>query len=296
MPDERLAGLRPGRDTTGQATRPVAPSPVWRPFCSPERLAEVPSTNLALAERAKEGAPEGTVLLAESQSAGRGRLGRRWLDPPGGSILCSLLFRPRLPLEEWFLAPMAVSLAARAACEQVAGAETACKWPNDLVSLPDGLKLAGVLAETVGETPGSAPRALVVGIGLNCNWPADFPPAGLEGDELATRATSLDRLTGRPVDKSALEAALLSEVARRWHPLAEAGLAPGKAALLSEFRAACATLGQQVRVELPTGAVEGEALAIEEDGRLRVATEVGEATFGVGDVVHLRPKGAPPGR
>ena len=293
MPDDRLAGARPGRDTTSEATRLDASSPAWRPFVSPRRYEQVASTNALLVEEARAGALEGTVLVAESQSAGRGRLGRRWLDPPGGSLLCSVLFRPRFSSEDWFLAPLVVSLAARAACAEVAGVELSCKWPNDLVALPDDLKVAGVLAEAVAEGVGGAPSALVVGIGLNCNWPDGFPPAGKEGAEIAARATSLDRLAGGPVSKKRIEAAMLAEISARWGELNGAGdsFSQLRARLLSEYRASCATLGQMVRVEMSGGSVSGRAVAVADDGRLVVAGERGAMAVEVGDVVHLRPSG-----
>lgn len=275
-------------DTTGQAICPPPESPVWLPFVTPERLGEVTSTNALLAERAAEGAPEGTVLIAESQTAGRGRLGRSWLDPAGGSLLCSILFRPEFGPTDWFLALTTVSLAAGAACAEVTGAEVACKWPNDLVS-PEGRKLAGVLAEAVAPPRPGERGGLVVGIGLNCNWPPDFPPRDEEGAEIAARATSLDRLVGAPVDNAALAERLLQLVAERWGELSRpASFTAAKGRLLSDYRKACATLGQRVRVELPGSVIEGRAVAVGDDGYLVVATEEGERAVGVGDVIHLR--------
>jgi BirA family biotin operon repressor/biotin-[acetyl-CoA-carboxylase] ligase len=261
---------------------PPAPGTGWRPFVAPERLDEVGSTNSELLARAAAGAPEGTVLLAERQLAGRGRLGRRWLDHPGGSILCSVLFRPPMPIELWYLAGFTLALAAIDACRETAGLDVACKWPNDLLAGTEGRKIAGVLAE-IGED-----RALVVGIGVNCNWPAEFPP---EGDEeaaaIAATATSLDRVAGAVVDRDALAAAMLRGLSERWPEVAADPKA--RTRVMSEYRACCATIGRAVRVELPDDATfTGTAVDVDDRGRLRVDVGHGIRTVEAGDVVHVR--------
>src|SRR5579875_3157458 len=121
----------------------VAVTAGWRPFRSPVLLEEIGSTNTELVARARAGAPEGTVLLAERQTAGRGRLGRRWLGHPGGSVLCSVLLRPAWPPERWHLAGWALMCSARDAVAEVTGVRLSGKWPNDLLA-PDGRKVAGV--------------------------------------------------------------------------------------------------------------------------------------------------------
>ena len=211
-------------------------------------LVEVDSTNRYLMDLARTGAPEGVVVVADFQSAGRGRRGRTWQAPRGGALLASILLRPGAGTgmaapapgpgtQRRWLAPAAVALAAADACTAVSagGAVVAIKWPNDLL-LGDA-KLAGILAEADA-------GAIVVGIGINVGW----APAG---------AASL----GAAVDRGGLLAGLLHHLERwcdRWDEVAPA------------YRRRCATVGCQVRVETPDGAVVGWAEAVEADGRLRV--------------------------
>jgi BirA family biotin operon repressor/biotin-[acetyl-CoA-carboxylase] ligase len=231
------------------------------------------------------------VLLAERQSAGRGRLGRRWLDHPGGSVLCSMLFRPSWPIDMWFLASWVVALSAIEACREVADVECRCKWPNDLIGGSEHRKVAGVLAET------ALPDALVVGIGINCNWPADFPPpAEPDAVEIAARAISLDRLAGRGIERDDVADRMLAAVERRWQALAPrdpgtapAGPAHGEVvALRSEYRRLCATIGELVRVELPGEELTGRALDVDDGGRLLVDVGACVRVIATGDVVHVR--------
>ncbi len=149
------------------------------------------STNRDLLEAAREGAAEGVVLVADHQTAGRGRLGRRWEAPPGSSLLVSILTRPAVCLTRVNDVTMAVAVAAAEACREVAGVAPRLKWPNDLVLEVDGAtrKVGGILAESIVE--GDRLEALVVGLGLNVTWPEDLP------DELAAIATSLPRRAGR---------------------------------------------------------------------------------------------------
>ncbi|MGH9299072.1 MAG: biotin--[acetyl-CoA-carboxylase] ligase, partial [Acidimicrobiales bacterium] len=233
--------------------------------------------------------PEGTVLLAERQTAGRGRLGRRWLDHPGGSVLCSILFRPRaeLPPERWFLVPALVSLSAVEACSEAAGVECGCKWPNDLVARRDGRKVAGVLSEVSSRGAG-AEAALVVGIGINCNWPGDHPPAGdPEIEEIASGATSLGLLARSPVDRDAVASVMLRGVGRRWQALVEDGPRVERA-LLSEYRSKCATIGRLIKVDVADELLIGRALDVDDSGRLLVDVGACVRTIDAGDVVHVR--------
>jgi BirA family biotin operon repressor/biotin-[acetyl-CoA-carboxylase] ligase len=291
--DNRAEGtVGPGRraaveGSTTQATRAPGGAYQWRPFVAPERLDEIDSTNSELARRAAAGAPEGTVLLAERQTAGRGRLGRRWLDHPGGSILCSVLLRPAWTPERWHLAGWALMCSARDAVAEVTGVMLAGKWPNDLLAA-DGRKVAGVLAEAV---PGGG---LVVGIGLNCNWPDRFPPEGEPGAaEVAARAISLDRLAGGPVPRDAIAQRMLERLGAEWAALRPQAPAPDEEAvrsLASRYRAACGTIGEQVSVELPGEQVVGTALDVDDLGRLLVDVGACLRTVDSGDVVHLRSK------
>ncbi|MFN3885145.1 MAG: biotin--[acetyl-CoA-carboxylase] ligase [Rhodocyclaceae bacterium] len=171
-----------------------------------ELLAECDSTNLWLLARAERGAPSGTVVIAEAQTAGRGRHGRLWHSTPGDSLTFSLLWRfaPATP-------PLGLSLAAGVAVTnalaKIGAGETALKWPNDV--LKDGRKLAGILVELV---PG-APHAAVIGIGLNLRLPAALP------DELRAHSAALDA----SVDPNTLLAALLVELRATLETFATAG-------------------------------------------------------------------------
>jgi BirA family biotin operon repressor/biotin-[acetyl-CoA-carboxylase] ligase len=230
------------------------------------------STNSYLLEQAAEGAVEGTVVVADHQSAGRGRLDRRWESPPGSSLLTSILFRPTFDPAELHLCTAAVALAAAEACRQVAGVGPVIKWPNDL--LVGEAKLAGVLAEA--DFTGNA-CAVVVGIGINVAWPG---PTTVQG-------TCLDDLCGEPVDRHLLLEALLKALAPRRALLDSPD---GRRELAAELRQRCATLGQRIRVELAAEAISGVASEIDDAGRLIVQTASGPRTVSAGDVVHLRPK------
>src|SRR4051812_11398972 len=152
---------------------------------------ETGSTNADLLELARQGAPEGIVLAADHQTAGRGRQSRSWIAPPGSSLLVSVLLRP--DPSEVNRCTMALAGAATEAIETVAGFAPRLKWPNDLVWPGDGSgpdrKLAGILAEVDWSVSDAGP-AVVTGIGLNCNWPADVP------DELVDVMVSIDHVTG----------------------------------------------------------------------------------------------------
>ncbi|MHB1509279.1 MAG: biotin--[acetyl-CoA-carboxylase] ligase [Acidimicrobiales bacterium] len=294
LPDSGNVSARQG--SAEQATRGApasATQPVGARFLSPVRLEVVDSTNRYLADLARAGAPEGTSVLAERQSAGRGRLGRRWVDPGGGSVLCSVLFRPELPVRMWNLFSLLVALAARDACADAAGVDLFCKWPNDLVSADR--KVAGVLAEVVevhGATtgpdgPGVAGAALVVGVGINCNWPSDWLPSEeLGADALALRATSLDRLAGRSVDRDAVADRLLDRVGQRLSALG--GSLPATRPLLAEYRRNLSTIGRLVRVELSEGTFDGIARDVDDEGHLLVEVGACIRTVAAGDVLHLR--------
>jgi BirA family transcriptional regulator, biotin operon repressor / biotin---[acetyl-CoA-carboxylase] ligase len=217
---------------------------------------ETGSTNTDVLALARAGAPEGVVLVADHQTAGRGRLDRKWEAPRAASLLMSVLLRPQLPPARLHLATAVVALAARDGCAAVAGVTPGLKWPNDLVV--DDRKLAGVLAEAVLD--GDAASAVVVGIGVNVGW-------ALEG---ATRL-------GDGVDRGALLVALLRALDSRygdWDRVAR------------EHRAACVTIGRDVTVDTGTATIEGRAIDLSDDGHLVVVDRRGgRHTIAVGDVV-----------
>jgi len=230
-------------------------------------LPSVGSTNDTAKELAAQGAAEGTVVVADEQTAGRGRMGRRWVAPPGTCLLCSLLFRPQLaPLHANRLT-MLCSLAAADAVAEVAGLQVALKWPNDLIvasaSQPARWgKLAGVLTET-GIVAGEL-DFVVVGIGVNVNVPPEALPA------LAPNAASILAETGRKVSRAALLAVLLAGVQARYERL-RAGESPR-----AEWAARLATLGQRVDVVTSGGRLTGVAESVDEDGALLLRTADGK--------------------
>jgi BirA family transcriptional regulator, biotin operon repressor / biotin---[acetyl-CoA-carboxylase] ligase len=231
------------------------------------------STNADLVRAAGEGAPSGTVLVAESQSAGRGRLGRQWSAPPRSGLTFSVLLRPsRVPAPSWGWFPLLAGVAVARATTEVAELEARLKWPNDV--LVEDRKLAGILAERAGD-------ALVIGMGLNVS---------LRDDELPTAAaTSLD-LEGSPVvDRPTVLLSILRVLAQWYVAFEEAGGDAGTSGLRAAYVELCATLGREVRVELPGGrTVTGTAADIDVEGRLVVTGPAGDEAVGAGDVVHVR--------
>jgi BirA family transcriptional regulator, biotin operon repressor / biotin---[acetyl-CoA-carboxylase] ligase len=239
------------------------------------------STNADLLALAAEDGADGVVLVAEHQTAGRGRLDRRWEAPAASSLLCSVLVRPQLPVGMVQLTALAAAVAASDACDAVAGVRPRVKWPNDLVIVSaDGVerKLAGILSES--SLRGGEVAAVVIGMGLNVNWPDDFP------DELAGIATSLNHHAGRDVDREELLVAYLRGLEAL---LAGLDTADGRDALLLRYRHLSVTLGQMVRVELGSGSLSGFATDVSPEGHLLVELAGEVVEIAVGDVVHLRP-------
>jgi BirA family biotin operon repressor/biotin-[acetyl-CoA-carboxylase] ligase len=240
---------------------------VWRI----EHFDEVDSTNTWLATRALEGAPEGLVALADFQSAGRGRLDRRWESPAGASLLCSILLRPDVSPDQLQLVVAAVALAARSALVRLSGVRPALKWPNDLV-VADA-KIAGLLAEIV-----SVDERLAVVVGIGVNLTHEGPPG--------VPSTSVRAESGVTISPSALLDILLEELENRRSLLESA---EGQAALRDEYRRALATLGQMVRVERTSDVIVGRAESVDEYGQLVVVVNDQALTISAGDVVHVRP-------
>jgi BirA family biotin operon repressor/biotin-[acetyl-CoA-carboxylase] ligase len=275
----------------GRARSALAGGPGAR-FADVRWVDQTGSTNADAMELARQGEREGIVLVADHQTAGRGRAGRSWTAPPGAGLLLSILLRPPAPVVD--LATMAVAVSAAAAVAKVAGVSPRLKWPNDLVwpgdgSIPDR-KLAGILAEadwpaaasvSAGwKAPAAHDRAVVVvGIGINVAWPDDLP------DDLADIAVALNHIVDTSVDREDLLISLLTELGPRYDAL----VAGDRDGLLTEWRAASATLGRMVRVDLGADDVEGQAVDVTDEGHLVVDTLDGtRRVFAVGDVVHLR--------
>jgi BirA family transcriptional regulator, biotin operon repressor / biotin---[acetyl-CoA-carboxylase] ligase len=246
------------------------------------RFDSIDSTNRYLLDEARSGAGEGVVAVAGHQTSGRGRLGRRWEAPARSNLLVSVLLRPDLAADQRHLAGAVVALAARDAVRSTSALDLDVKWPNDLLAA-DGRKVAGVLAEAdlVGRTDPRRP-AIVVGIGINANWPVDdrdLPP------ELVGVATSVCQQTGRPVDLDLLLGAFLAALEPRASDL---GSPEGRLRQAGDLRDRCTTLGTRVTVELPGSHLEGTATGLTPEGHL-VVEEAGVSRIVVaGDVVHVR--------
>jgi BirA family biotin operon repressor/biotin-[acetyl-CoA-carboxylase] ligase len=221
------------------------------------------------------------VLAAEEQRAGRGRMGRAWVSPPRAALTFSVLLRP-LPVPPALLGwlPLLTGVAVVSAVRAVTAVDARLKWPNDV--LVRDAKLGGILAEASG-------GAVVVGIGLNVSTePDELPPAG-PGPTSPLAATSLQAEGWADPDRDLLLTALLGELEHWYLAWRHAGGDPQRCGLAEEYTRRCATLGRQVRVELPGGhLVRGLAAGIDPVGRLLVRVPDGELPVAAGDVVHVR--------
>jgi BirA family transcriptional regulator, biotin operon repressor / biotin---[acetyl-CoA-carboxylase] ligase len=234
---------------------------------------ETASTNADLL--ADSAAPDRTVLVAEHQVSGRGRFDRRWDSPARAGLTFSMLLRPTVPLVNWGWLPLLAGLGLHEAVTEHTGVVTSVKWPNDLLAHPDGGKLAGILAQSVGDV-------VVVGIGLNVTTTATELPV--------ETATSLALAGAGEVDRTELLTAILRRIDARvaqWTDCVGDAAACGLAAA---YRSACSTIGRPVRVVL-TGDEDarGDAVDVDELGRLVLRTDAGDQFIGAGDVEHLRP-------
>lgn len=251
----------------------TGPGRLWRDVTV---RAETGSTNSDLLAAARAGAPEGTVLAAEVQTAGRGRLDRRWICPPRAALSFSVLLRPDgVPAVARGWIPLLAGVAVAAGLRAQAGLDARLKWPNDV--LVGGAKIAGILAEQAGD-------AIVLGIGINVTTRRDELPV--------PHATSVV-LAGAAPDREQLLVAVLGELEawyRRWVAAAAAGPGEGDpAGLRAEYLRLSATVGQQVRVSMPGGKlVTGRAGDVDATGRLVVGTASGPVPVSAGDVVHVR--------
>jgi len=233
-------------------------------------VAETGSTNEDLAAIARQGGGE-QVLITDLQTAGRGRRDRRWDAPSGSGVLMSMLLR-NVVAGEGFWTVGAVALAASEAIDELTDTPCRLKWPNDVMlgEGPEQKKVAGVLAQVVDD-------AVIVGIGINANWPDEVP------ESMAERGTSVNR---NRIDRTFVDrAALAANILRR----AIGHLESDREVLRSAWKARCATMGQLVRLELEDRAIVGIAADIAPDGALQIDDDGVTTTHQVGDVVHLRP-------
>ncbi|MBL1081297.1 biotin--[acetyl-CoA-carboxylase] ligase [Streptomyces actinomycinicus] len=239
------------------------------------------STNSDLAALAAAGdADEGAVLVAEEQTAGRGRLDRSWTAPPRSGLFFSVLLKPaEVPVARWGWLPLLTGVAVATGLSRAAGVDTALKWPNDLLVSVGGeeRKTGGILAERAGDD------GVVIGVGINVTLRANELPVPQAGSLALAGAVGTDR---DPLLRAVLRS--LEDWYGRWRA---AGGDAAVSGLHETYTAGCATLGRAVRAELPGGrAVVGEAVAVDGDGRLVIATESGvQEPVGAGDIVHLRP-------
>ncbi len=237
---------------------------------------EVGSTNDVAKKLADEGAAHGEVVVAESQTAGRGRRGRAWASPPGRNLYLSVVLRPELPPSR---AAELTLLASVAVCQAVrqAGVSAGIKWPNDLVC--GGRKLAGILTELAADP--DRVQWIVLGIGVNVNLRGDDLPG-----DLRPIATSLAIERGAPVPRALFAAAVLSALEEWLDRHAEEGFAPVRAA----WKEMSDTLGREVRVRSSAVDLEGLAEDVDEGGALLVRTSAGLERVLAGDVEMLRPR------
>ena len=278
----RAENYTPGReplDAAGLRRAAVRPDGLWREI---EVVPSTGSTNADLLARALRGEPEGVVLAAEEQTAGRGRMGRSWTSPRYAALTFSLLIRPDVPPARRGWLPLLTGVAVAAAVTTVTGVPAKLKWPNDV--LAGEAKLAGILAEAAGD-------AIVVGIGLNVSTePAELSrlPAGPGPGALP--ATSLRAAGATALNREQLLLAILTGFERWYQSWRQAGGDPDRSGLRPEYVSRSATIGRTVRAELPGGqALSGPAAGVDSDGRLLVRVSSGaEVPVAAADVVHLR--------
>jgi BirA family biotin operon repressor/biotin-[acetyl-CoA-carboxylase] ligase len=263
---------RPPLRSAGLAAALTPPVGWWREV---RVVAESTSTNADVAAQARAGAAEGLVVVAEAQTAGRGRRGRAWVAPPRAGLTFSVLLRPGPAVvpQRWGWLPLLTGVALAEAITRLAAVPVRLKWPNDLlVGAPDGdAKCAGILAESIGE-------AVVVGVGLNVTTRRSELPV--------PEATSLALAGAACTDRETLLRGVLGALARRYTSWREVAGNPEACGLAAGYRRRCATLGRRVRVTLPDGSERtGVADDVDADGRL----VVDGVPLLAGDVVHVRP-------
>lgn len=267
--------------TTDSAARPpldrtrlVGAPPELMPDLHVEVVDTVASTNAAVSERAMAGAVDGLVIVADHQTAGRGRLDRTWVTPPRSALTFSMLLRPQTPTRAWPWLPLLAGYAVDKALK-ARGLDAGVKWPNDV--LIGERKVAGILVERIDTPEGPA---AVVGVGINVDLTADELPV--------PTATSIGLELGSPVDRTEVLVEVLNAI-REAFVAWEAGGDLNGMRLAESYAEACVTVGRAVRVDLPGGAVlEGIAVEIDPAGQLVVEVDGVRHPVAAGDVVHVR--------
>ena len=237
-----------------------------------EYVSETGSTNSDLASKAST-LPDGFTLIADYQTAGRGRMGRNWEAPPSANLLFSVLLHPKWPEERHQLVTPALALATVEMLQQL-GMKASIKWPNDvIVEREKSKKIAGILAEYVQqENP-----VLVVGMGLNIGWPKSEDSGPQESTSLTACGIDEDRWK------------LLGEILKNFEKrLVQITAEKEISGFIEDYSSKSSTIGHKVRVDKPDGDIIGKAVGIEKDGSLIIENENGATSFSAGDVTHLR--------
>ncbi len=243
------------------------------PWTQVDVVAETPSTNADLLAAAAT-TPAGAVLVAEYQSAGRGRLDRTWTSPARAGLTFSVLLRPQPALATWSWLPLLTGVAVRDAVVDTTGLDAVLKWPNDLLVGPTRRKAAGILAQLAG-------AAAVIGVGLNVTTTAAELPVDT--------ATSLAVEGAASPDRTVLLGAILAALGRRYRQWQDAGGDAEASGLAADYRERCATIGAEVMVTSTGGeSFEAAVTGIDADGRLVLTTAGQRRILAAGDVAHLR--------
>ena len=232
----------------------------------------IDSTNTYARMLAARGEEEGTIVIAEEQTAGRGRQGRAWASRAGENLTFTLILRPRIPTEKISLLPLGIAVAVAQGIRQCTSLPVVCKWPNDL--LLDGGKVAGILMESVLGPHG--PEHVIVGIGINVNQKEFSGP-------LLQRATSLAARTGTIVDRTALLRAVLESIEKDYATYASGGLDT----ILPAWLSLAPMVGKRITVALQGTTIAGTVLGVSADGGLQLQTDAGDITLFAGDVTIL---------
>jgi BirA family transcriptional regulator, biotin operon repressor / biotin---[acetyl-CoA-carboxylase] ligase len=249
------------------------------PWADVRVVDEAGSTNFDLVAQARNGAPSGSVLIANFQSAGRGRQGRTWSAPPGTGVALSVLLHP-VDVEpvRWGWLPLLAGLGVAEGLQRYPGVPVWLKWPNDVL-IGDG-KVAGILAERIDSPRGPA---VVIGIGINVHSKAGDLPVP-SATSLALQAS--DAALGGPLSRTEVVRSCLTALGERYLSW-QRGATDEE--LANSYRALSATIGRRVRVELVGGRpMEGVATGVDSGGRLVVRTDSRVQIVGAGDVIHLR--------
>jgi len=238
---------------------------------------EVVSTNTRAMEMASQGSPEGTVVLAEMQTGGKGRLGRTWISPRG-NLYCSVIFRPVVPIHKAPLITLMGAVAVASAIRTTCASQAAIKWPNDI--LISGKKVAGLLTEMSAEPDRIKHIALGIGIDVNMEL-AELP------EDIRSQTTTLSAETGKNIDRTLLLRKLLTEL-DHWYQV----FLKDPAGVLRQWEIFNSTIGNRVVVRGLSETVEGCAQGIDDEGRLILRLDDGsQRLVAAGDVTILKGSG-----